>query len=99
MFIEQFIMISEDIMDQLETVGWQNVEKKDGKEMTELDISEIFKMIDVDKSGAVSRRVDINQKGPNLNLAPKKIYQTFFRPNLFLTKILFDHQILLPKSV
>ena len=51
--------------------------------MTELDISEIFKMIDVDKSGAVSRRVDINQKGPNSTLAKK------IRPNFFSTKFVF----------
>ena len=47
----------QDIMDQLESVGWQKVTRKDAKEMTELDISKVFKMIDVDKSGSVSRTV------------------------------------------
>ena len=46
-------------MGQLESVGWQKVTKKDATEMTELDISKIFKIIDVDKSGSVSRMVSI----------------------------------------
>merc|ERR1711953_720208 len=46
-----------DIMEQLESVGWVRVEKKESFEMTELDVDEIFKMIDVDKSGAISRSV------------------------------------------
>merc|ERR1711953_1436132 len=44
-----------DIMEQLESVGWVRVEKKESFEMTELDVDEIFKMIDMDKSGAISR--------------------------------------------
>ena len=44
-------------MEQLESVGWVRVEKKESFEMTELDVDEIFKMIDVDKSGAISRSV------------------------------------------
>ena len=47
----------QDIMEQLESVGWVRVEKKESFEMTELDVDEIFKMIDVDKSGAISRSV------------------------------------------
>lgn len=44
-------------MRQLEGVGWKRVEKKESGELTEIDIDEIFKMIDVDKSGAISRSV------------------------------------------
>merc|ERR1712012_537397 len=44
-----------DIMRQLEGIGWKRVEKKESAELTEIDIDEIFKMIDVDKSGAISR--------------------------------------------
>ena len=50
----------QDIMGQLESVGWQKVTKKDATEMTELDISKVFKIIDVDKSGSVSRTVSID---------------------------------------
>ena len=46
-----------DIMKQLETVGWVRVQKKESTELTEIDIDEIFKMIDVDKSGSISRCV------------------------------------------
>ena len=46
-----------DIMTQLETVGWVRVQRKESDELTELDIDEIFKMIDVDKSGSISRSV------------------------------------------
>ena len=44
-------------MSQLESVGWVRVERKESEEITELDIDEIFRMIDVDKSGAISRSV------------------------------------------
>ena len=45
-------------MEQLESVGWVKATKKESNEITELDINEIFTMIDVDKSGSVSRRVN-----------------------------------------
>ena len=44
-------------MEQLESVGWVRVEKRQSAEITQLDVDEIFKMIDVDKSGAISRSV------------------------------------------
>ena len=44
-------------MAQLECVGWVKASKKESQEITELDMAEIFNMIDVDKSGSVSRRV------------------------------------------
>lgn len=47
----------QDIMEQLESVGWVRVEKRQSAEITQLDVDEIFKMIDVDKSGAISRSV------------------------------------------
>ena len=46
-----------EIMTQLEAVGWVRVQRKESDELTELDIDEIFKMIDVDKSGSISRSV------------------------------------------
>ena len=44
-------------MRQLEGVGWVRVQKKESSELTELDIDEIFNMIDVDRSGSISRSV------------------------------------------
>ena len=44
---------------QLEAVGWVRVQRKKSDELTELDIDEIFKMIDVDKSGSISRSVSL----------------------------------------
>lgn len=45
-------------MEELEDVGWRRFEKKEeGDEISDLDIKEMFKMVDVDKSGLVSRRV------------------------------------------
>ena len=46
-------------MNQLESVGWVRVQRKESEELTELDIDEIFKMIDVDKSGSISRSVSL----------------------------------------
>ena len=63
----------QDIMEQLESVGWVRVEKKESFEMTELDVDEIFKMIDVDKSGAISRSVS-------------SIFNCFFFSNKFQSR-------------
>ena len=81
-------------MGQLESVGWQKVTKKDATEMTELDISKIFKIIDVDKSGSVSRTVSIGpilwpefqaqKKNLNISLC------LFRRPNLLPSYLLKD---------
>ena len=46
-------------MKQLEAVGWVRVQRKKPDELPELDIDEIFKMIDVDKSGSISRSVSL----------------------------------------
>lgn len=51
-------------MTQLETVGWVRVQRKESVELTELDIDEIFKMIDVDKSGSISRSVSCLSNPP-----------------------------------
>ena len=48
-------------MQQLESVGWVKVQKKESNQLTELDVDEIFKMIDVDKSGSISRSVSTDQ--------------------------------------
>ena len=55
--IELLYVSLKDIMAQLEGVGWVKASKKESQEITELDMAEIFNMIDVDKSGSVSRRV------------------------------------------
>ena len=49
-------------MQQLESVGWVKVQKKESNQLTELDVDEIFKMIDVDKSGSISRSVSTDTK-------------------------------------
>jgi len=45
-----------DIMGELEEVGWKKAAQKKKGDITELDIKAIFNLVDVDKSGAVSRR-------------------------------------------
>jgi len=49
--LEQFKVM----MAELEEAGWRKVQPKKVKEITELDIRAIFRMIDVDKSGNISR--------------------------------------------
>ena len=45
-------------MKELEVAGWKKYSKKaSGGGISELDIKSIFKMVDVDKSGSISRRV------------------------------------------
>ena len=44
-------------MRELEDVGWVRAEKKKTEELSEMDCDQIFDLIDVDRSGAVSRSV------------------------------------------
>merc|ERR1711936_1450226 len=45
-----------EIMNELETVGWKQAEEKKEEEITEEDIKSIFNLVDIYKSGSVSRR-------------------------------------------
>lgn len=44
-------------MTDLEEAGWKKAQPKKSKEITQLDIKSIFKLVDVDCSGWVSRKV------------------------------------------
>ena len=44
-------------MGELETAGWKKAEEKKQEEITEEDIKAIFNIVDIDKSGSVSKRV------------------------------------------
>merc|ERR1712179_68518 len=43
------------MMAELEEAGWRRVNPKKGKEISEMDVKAIFRMVDVDKSGNISR--------------------------------------------
>lgn len=44
-------------MTDLEEAGWRKAKPKASKEITQHDIRSIFKLVDVDRSGWVSRSV------------------------------------------
>ena len=44
-------------MEELEAAGWKKAEEKKQEEITEEDIRSIFNIVDMDKSGSVSKRV------------------------------------------
>ena len=46
-----------DIMAELEEAGWKKAEEKKKEEITEADMRAIFNLVDIDKSGSVSKRV------------------------------------------
>ena len=50
-------MILKEIMAELEQAGWKKAGEKKAEEVTELDIKDIFKLVDMDNSGTVSRTV------------------------------------------
>ena len=49
-------------MDDLEEAGWTKAKKKAVKEITQTDVKSIFKLVDVDKSGVISRNVSQYKK-------------------------------------
>jgi hypothetical protein len=46
-------------MEELEEAGWQKAEEKKEAELTEGDLRQIFNLVDIDKSGAVTKRVNL----------------------------------------
>ena len=44
-------------MDDLEAAGWTKAKKKAEKAITQTDVKSIFKLVDVDRSGVISRSV------------------------------------------
>lgn len=45
-----------DIMGELKECGWKKADEKKEAELTEDDIRQIFNLVDIDKSGSVSKR-------------------------------------------
>merc|ERR1712050_167206 len=48
-------MGKQEIMAELEDAGWKKAADKKAEEVTEVDIKSIFKLVDMDDSGTVSR--------------------------------------------
>ena len=44
-------------MAELEDVGWKKAAEKTADQVTDLDFKSIFNLVDIDKSGTVSRTV------------------------------------------
>ena len=44
-------------MGELEAAGWKKAEEKKKEDINEEDIRAIFNLVDIDKSGSVSKRV------------------------------------------
>ena len=44
-------------MAELEEAGWKKAQEKAPEEVTDVDIRSIFNLVDIDKSGTVSRTV------------------------------------------
>ena len=49
----------QDIIDELEAAGWKKAKPKKVKEISQFDVKAIFNLVDVDRSGAVSRTVSL----------------------------------------
>ena len=48
------------IMDQIKEAGWTRFKPVKGQPITDKDIKKVFRMVDMDKSGAISQLVIIN---------------------------------------
>lgn len=44
-------------MEELQQAGWKQAEKKKSQDITEEDLRTIFNLVDIDRSGAVTKRV------------------------------------------
>ena len=48
-------------MDAIKAVGWTRFKPVKGQPIAEADIKEVFKMVDMDKSGAISQLVIVRK--------------------------------------
>ena len=44
-------------MGELEEAGWKKAKEKTADQVTDIDIKSVFNLVDIDKSGTVSRTV------------------------------------------
>ena len=47
-------------MTELEEAGWRKAKDKTADQVTDVDIKSVFNLVDIDKSGTVSRTVGVN---------------------------------------
>ena len=50
---------SQEIMKELEDAGWRKAKEKSADQVTDIDIRSVFNLVDIDKSGTVSRTVSL----------------------------------------
>ena len=53
-------------MTELEDAGWRKAQDKAADQVTDVDIKSVFNLVDIDKSGTVSRTVGAIVRGPQL---------------------------------
>ena len=49
-------------MTELEEAGWKKAKDKAADQVTDVDIKSVFNLVDIDKSGTVSRTVSLIRK-------------------------------------
>ena len=54
-------LMDKKIMDEIKEAGWVRFKPVEGQAINEKDIKKVFKMVDMDKSGAISQLVKIKQ--------------------------------------
>ena len=52
----------QEIMKELEEAGWRKAKEKSADQVTDIDIKSVFNLVDIDKSGTVSRTVSLIRK-------------------------------------
>ena len=53
-----FIRIQQKIMNEIKEAGWVRFKPVEGQPINDKDIKKVFKMVDMDKSGAISQLVN-----------------------------------------
>ena len=53
------MVLYQKIMDEIKDAGWVRFKPVEGQPINDKDIKKVFKMVDMDKSGAISQLVNI----------------------------------------
>jgi hypothetical protein len=66
-------------MDTVKELGWTRFSKKDSSDISEMDMKAVFKLVDMDNSGSISKTVSSHSRKQNALIKKKITFSSYIR--------------------
>ncbi len=66
-------------MDTVKELGWTRFSKKDSSDISEMDMKAVFKLVDMDNSGSISKTVSSHSRKHNALIKKKIKFSSYIR--------------------